>query len=64
MKMIKRKYTKPEIQNHYIDSTVSIAMASEGKPPGPGQPGAANTSSDRSTQSPLQDNPFDESNLK
>ena len=58
----KKTYSTPIIEIHGIDKCISIVMASETNPPDPGgPPGAA---APQQEQSALQDNPFDENNLK
>jgi len=58
-----RKYSKPEIEVHLMDKQISLQASSENT--GPGDPfGSAATAPPPEQQSALQDNPFDENNLK
>lgn len=60
MKVEKRKYCSPNLEEYHVDNDISlILMTGETQPPDPPRGTATQQSS-----SSLQDNPFEENNLK
>ncbi len=63
MKSLKRKYSKPFIEVFNMDKEICLVMTSENTGPGDGFESASAQVTPEGTSS-IQDNPFEENNLK